>query len=134
MDSFITGGALCSNGVHLTLEQISEVILLQEAKQVGIVYHFTKLHNLMSAIKDSSFDTSSFDREFLMSRNRQMPYDNFGKNDFSVSNGYVVRITSSEKYILNVEILSTTESDKEFAGIAKILKHYKIPCNLIHKF
>ena len=130
MDSFITGGALCSNGVHLTLEQISNVLIAR----LDIIYHFTKLHNLMSVIKGSSFDTSSFDREFLMSRNRQMPYDNFGKNDFSVSNGYVVRITSSEKYILNVEILSTTESDKEFAGIAKILKHYKIPCNLIHKF
>lgn len=95
-----------------------------EAKQVGNIYHFTKLENLIKMI-DHDFN-QQYGREIfeLLSHNTHLsctrdyclasrPYS----NDINVSKGYVVRITldgdkMSEKYrIKPVKGLATNDSD-----------------------
>lgn len=113
---------------------------LEEAKSVGIVYHFTKPEYLNMLI-DKNFQMRNLgvDTEFTMwaekglslTRNKNLPMMPIAKNDFSTKNGYTIRLVVdgtklSNKYrILPVAGLEYNQNDP--AEVLDIRNRHRTP-------
>lgn len=75
----------------MNLVPFREWLLLQEAKSVGVIYHFTRLTSLKD-IEDSNFCLGSHQHYVSFTRNFDLSNKDFYKNDMSVLKGDDKRI------------------------------------------
>lgn len=84
-----------------TIISFKDFIAISEGKQVGVLYHFTRLSSLISMFPD--FEMMSHQEYISFTRNyNMMDYENF-KNDFSID---------QEKYGINRRVRIAIDGDK----------------------
>jgi len=96
------------------LISFKDFIAISERKQVGILYHFTRLTSLIDMLNDG-FDLVSHQKYISFTRNHQLiDYDNY-KNDFS--HDYSIGDRRVVRLVIDGDKLSSTYKISPFTDL-----------------
>lgn len=102
---------------------------VSEAKQVGTLYHFTKVKSLQMMLDTSNFVVSSFNQEvFSLTRNPELSHLAIFHPQINIQNGYIVRLNiDGDKLSERVKVRPLLGLIDNSGDVFNLKNKYRVP-------